>query len=140
LRETDNRINRTKHRQQPLGSNKQQESTLTERNGEINNVAVAPQSLSMKELRRKGLTKYDAELLIAQGCRFSDIAQQPALLNNEENASQNSQHLPGSATRTLRNKNQANKTESNNNNNNNNNLNINNRSNLKGCQRLRASR
>ncbi|OXU28451.1 hypothetical protein TSAR_016741 [Trichomalopsis sarcophagae] len=135
LRETDNRINRHKHKQ-PLGANKQQESTLTERNGEISNAVVAPQSLSMKELKRKGLTKYDAELLIAQGCRFSDIAQQPALLNNEENTSQDSQNAPASATRTLRNKNQANKTESNNNNNVNNN---NNRNNLKGC-RLRASR
>lgn len=134
LRETDNRINRTKTRQQPLGSSKQQESTLTERNGEINNTAVAPQSLNMKEMRRRGLTRYDAELLMAQGCRFSDITQQPELLNNEENALQHSQNLPGSATRTLRNKNQANKTESNNNNNDNN------RDNLKNSQRLRASR
>ncbi|XP_058793806.1 histone-lysine N-methyltransferase KMT5B-A-like isoform X2 [Phymastichus coffea] len=134
LRETDNRINRTKHRQQPLGVNKQQESTLTERNGEMNNIAIAPQSLSMKEMRRKGLTKYDAELLIAQGCKFSDISQQPALASNEENASQDPQSVPGSASRTLRNKNQANKTESNNNSNHNDN----NRNNLKRC--LRASK
>lgn len=135
LRETDNRINRTKHRQQPVSAEKQQESTLTERNGEISNDAVTPQSLNMREMKRKGLTKYDAELLIAQGCHFSDVTEQQLLVNNEENTVQDSQNLPSSATRTLRNKNQANKTESNNNSNNNNN----NRSNLKNC-RLRASR
>lgn len=125
LRETDNRINRTKHRQQPLNRNKQQqiESTLTEKNELlVGNAAVTPQSLCMKE-RRKGLTKYDAEL-IAQGCRFSDIAQQqPLLLNNEENSQENqgqqnnNNAVAGSATRNLRNK-QVNKTERNNNRNN----------------------
>ncbi|KAF3429325.1 LOW QUALITY PROTEIN: hypothetical protein E2986_05731 [Frieseomelitta varia] len=110
LRETDNRINRTKHRQQPLGRNKQQADTaLTERNAVlVGNAAVAPQSLSMKELRRKGLTKYDAELLIAQGCRFSDIAQQQPITNNGENVLQTSRPHPiaitNSVTRNLRNK------------------------------------
>ncbi|CAL7937081.1 unnamed protein product [Xylocopa violacea] len=110
LRETDNRINRTKHRQQPLNRNKQQADTaLTERNAVlVGNAAVAPQSLSMKELRRKGLTKYDAELLIAQGCRFSDIAQQQPVTNNGENVLQTSRPHPSaiasSVTRNLRNK------------------------------------
>lgn len=73
LRETDNRINRTKHRQ-----NTQKPQLLDKMlNGSCNGHAehgekiIAP--LSMKELRQKGLTKYDAELLIAQGCKFSDI-------------------------------------------------------------------
>ncbi|XP_034196501.1 histone methyltransferase 4-20 isoform X2 [Osmia lignaria lignaria] len=110
LRETDNRINRTKHRQQPPNRNKQQADTaLTEKNAVlVGNAAVAPQSLSMKELRRKGLTKYDAELLIAQGCRFSDIAQQQPIINNGENVLQTSRPHPSaissSATRNLRNK------------------------------------
>ncbi|XP_032677359.1 histone-lysine N-methyltransferase KMT5B [Odontomachus brunneus] len=110
LRETDNRINRTKHRQQPLNRNKQQADTaLTERNAVlVGNVAVAPQSLSMKELRRKGLTKYDAELLIAQGCRFSDINQQQPAISNGENVLQTRPHPSAltttSVTRNLRNK------------------------------------
>jgi len=109
LRETDNRINRTKHRQQPLNRNKQQPDTaLTERNTVlVGNAAVAPQSLSMKELRRKGLTKYDAELLIAQGCRFSDINQQQPTINNGENMLQTRPHpsaIATSVTRSLRNK------------------------------------
>lgn len=110
LRETDNRINRTKHRQQPLNRNKQQADTaLTEKNAVlVGNAAVAPQSLSMKELRRKGLTKYDAELLIAQGCRFSDIAQQQPIISNGENVLQTSRPHPSamtnSVTRNLRNK------------------------------------
>ncbi|XP_012525264.1 histone-lysine N-methyltransferase KMT5B [Monomorium pharaonis] len=109
LRETDNRINRTKHRQQPLNRNKQQADTaLTERNAVlVGNAAVAPQSLSMKELRRKGLTKYDAELLIAQGCRFSDLSQQQPTINNGENVLQTRAHpsvIATSVTRSLRNK------------------------------------
>ncbi|XP_020280876.1 histone-lysine N-methyltransferase KMT5B isoform X2 [Pseudomyrmex gracilis] len=109
LRETDNRINRTKHRQQPVSRNKQQADTaLTERNAVlVGNAAVAPQSLSMKELRRKGLTKYDAELLIAQGCRFSDINQQQPTINNGENVLQARPHsaaITTSVTRNLRKK------------------------------------
>lgn len=135
MRETDNRINRTKHRQQPLGRNKQQaDGALTEKNAVlVDNAAIAPQSLSMKELRRKGLTKYDAELLIAQGCRFSDIAQQQSSINNGENVLQTSRPHPytstNSVTRNLRNKVQHNKCENNSN-----------ERNVKTGQSLRASR
>lgn len=146
LRETDNRINRTKHRQQPptsSGNKQQSDGALVERNGVlVGNAAVAPQSLSMKELRRKGLTKYDAELLIAQGCRFSDIAQQQGSLDDGANATGHaasrahpSSNVGSSTTRNLRNKqHQTGKNESNNNNNNNNHRSV------KNGQSLRASR
>ncbi|XP_044254364.1 histone-lysine N-methyltransferase Suv4-20 isoform X2 [Tribolium madens] len=68
LRETDNRINRTK---QKIRCNNNKEEQFGGNRGEEK--IVAP--LSMKELRQKGLTKYDAELLIAQGCKFSDIGE-----------------------------------------------------------------
>ncbi|KAJ8973424.1 hypothetical protein NQ317_016707 [Molorchus minor] len=66
LRETDNRINRTKSKMQ-ISKNSEQCSERLQPNGKI----VTP--LSMRELRQKGLTKYDAEMLIAQGWKFSDI-------------------------------------------------------------------
>ncbi|KAG5882881.1 hypothetical protein JTB14_026170 [Gonioctena quinquepunctata] len=68
LRETDNRINRTKVKLQGNKVTNYCDERLQE-NGKI----VTP--LSIKELRQKGLTKYDAEMLIAQGCKFSDIAE-----------------------------------------------------------------
>lgn len=66
LRETDNRINRTKQKAQAKSSFEQ-----FNRHAREDSKIVAP--LSMKELRQKGLTKYDAEMLIAQGCKFTDI-------------------------------------------------------------------
>lgn len=65
FRETDNRINRTKAKQSQKnenGKNPEKSRISSRQNSDI----VSP--LSMKEMKQKGLTKYDAELLIAQGC------------------------------------------------------------------------
>ncbi|RVE41842.1 hypothetical protein evm_013507 [Chilo suppressalis] len=65
FRETDNRINRTKAKQIQKtvnGKNNDKSRVSSRQNANI----VSP--LSMKEMKQKGLTKYDAELLIAQGC------------------------------------------------------------------------
>ncbi|XP_054266253.1 histone-lysine N-methyltransferase KMT5B isoform X2 [Macrosteles quadrilineatus] len=82
LRETDNRLNRMKSRQKTpnktesssaaseCGSDSNSRCSSSVGEGKVNS-AVTP--LSMRELRQKGLTKYDAELLIAQGTKFSDI-------------------------------------------------------------------
>lgn len=94
LRETENRINRTKHQHEdsnekpapdsesvPLRnrSNNTNISTSTSKSSPPPSAGSPPASsavvapLSLKELRQKGLTKYDAEMLMQQGCRFSDI-------------------------------------------------------------------
>lgn len=65
FRETDNRINRTKAKQSQkvVNGKNPDKSRISSRH--TSNI-VSP--LSMKEMKQKGLTKYDAELLIAQGC------------------------------------------------------------------------
>lgn len=69
FRETDNRINRTKAKQsQKINGKNSEKPRLT---GRQNSNIISP--LSMKEMKQKGLTKYDAELLIAQGC-IADVA------------------------------------------------------------------
>ncbi|XP_013185719.1 histone-lysine N-methyltransferase KMT5B [Amyelois transitella] len=68
FRETDNRINRTKAKQtQKINDKNPEKPRMTSRQ---NSSIVSP--LSMKEMKQRGLTKYDAELLIAQGC-IADI-------------------------------------------------------------------
>lgn len=63
FRETDNRINRTKAKKTQKTVNSK--NTVKSRISNRQNI-VSP--LSIKEMKQKGLTKYDAELLIAQGC------------------------------------------------------------------------
>lgn len=71
LRETDNRINRIKHK------NKAQTTATTSvgtNNRTDNDELNAMTPLTLKELRQKGITKYDAEMIIAQ--------QKPSVFNN----------------------------------------------------------
>ncbi|KAL4703412.1 hypothetical protein ACJJTC_011201 [Scirpophaga incertulas] len=73
FRETDNRINRTKAKQSKTTENGKTSVKQRIPNRQNSNI-VSP--LSMKEMRQKGLTKYDAELLIAQGC-IADVLDVP---------------------------------------------------------------
>lgn len=61
LRETDNRINRIKTKNNINNLAKNNKNCL---NGLSENSIVAP--LTLKELRQKGMTKYDAEMIMAQ--------------------------------------------------------------------------
>lgn len=84
FRETDNRINRTKAKQTQKnenGKNPEKTRISSRQSADI----VSP--LSMKEMRQKGLTKYDAELLIAQGC-IADVMDGP--VNKEAQGSRES--------------------------------------------------
>ncbi|KAI5641978.1 SET domain-containing protein [Phthorimaea operculella] len=75
FRETDNRINRTKAKQtQKTVNGKNIEKTRI--SSRLDSSIVSP--LSMKEMKQKGLTKYDAELLIAQGC-IADVMDGPVV-------------------------------------------------------------
>ncbi|CAG9766084.1 unnamed protein product [Ceutorhynchus assimilis] len=96
LRETDNRLNRTKPK---VNNNVQNIARNKDANERLmgNNPVVTP--LSMKELRQKGLTKYDAELLIAQGCKFTDMGEFKSLKRTSRcgsGASVNSENLRSS--------------------------------------------
>lgn len=67
LRETDNRINRIKNK----NKNAMQSSSINVGTSADNSKVMTP--LTLKELRDKGITKYDAEMIIAQ--------QQPNVFN-----------------------------------------------------------
>ncbi|XP_055585831.1 histone-lysine N-methyltransferase Suv4-20 [Uranotaenia lowii] len=85
LRETDNRLNRLKSKNNSM----QDSGSTTIGKSELPTELAA---LSMKELREKGMTKYDAEMLLAQ--------QKPAFESNfhapveSETASKNTKHPP----------------------------------------------
>lgn len=61
LRETDNRINRIKNKNKNAGG---RQSSGAQSNIRSENKIMTP--LTLKELRQKGITKYDAEMIIAQ--------------------------------------------------------------------------
>lgn len=74
MRETDNRLNRMKNRQktptkpETLSVPSECSSDSSSRCSSSAGEKVTGTPLSVRELRQRGLTKYDAELLLAQGC------------------------------------------------------------------------
>lgn len=99
FRETDNRINRTKAKKSQK-NNVVEKLTLLELNCVQNQgEAKIVSPLSMKEMKQKGLTKYDAELLIAQGCKFSDIVNDSGHKSNQNLSSRESSASSGRTDR-----------------------------------------
>ncbi|XP_041972727.1 histone-lysine N-methyltransferase Suv4-20 [Aricia agestis] len=93
FRETDNRINRTKAKQTQKQVNGKNSEKTRISNRQVSTNIVSP--LSMKEMKQKGLTRYDAELLIAQGC-IADVIDGPVKESQgsrESSASSRSERL-----------------------------------------------
>lgn len=82
LRETDNRLNRMK-----ANANKGIKANGSNRERVKSNDTHSISSLSFKELRQRGMTKYDAEMIIAQ---------QPNYDKTEKNQQNQQQHQPQS--------------------------------------------
>ncbi|XP_024085833.1 histone-lysine N-methyltransferase KMT5B-A isoform X2 [Cimex lectularius] len=115
LRETDNRINRTKiHKQNGIPPPKQESSPDVPEQIEPVKTQGIVTPLSIRELRQKGMTKYDAEMLIAQGCQFTDISEtskklteskiSSALRGRSESVSKEAEVVMVRHSRNLRNK------------------------------------
>lgn len=83
LRETDNRINRIKHKNKLQNAASISGGTANRADGDEK--AVTP--LTLKELRQKGITKYDAEMIIAQ--------QKPNVFNNFQPTRSNQANADG---------------------------------------------
>ncbi|XP_059617537.1 histone-lysine N-methyltransferase Suv4-20 [Phlebotomus argentipes] len=82
LRETDNRINRIKSKNTPNGG------AAADKEAPANGKIVTP--LTLSELRQKGMTKYDAEMIMAQ--HPGVLQQHEEVAANGHNTRQNGQH------------------------------------------------